>query len=278
MMQVSRVSACELTTMHCGGEINRLFEPDSREELLDLMGQLDDFIVIGGGSNIIFTDNPITRPVIRLGSEFETITRTGEGVSAGASLLTSKLLAYCEQNALSGLEFLAGLPGTVGGALFMNAGTANDWIMDAVTDIEIMDAEGIHTLGREQLSCGYRTAGIRPGKIILGAGFALKTSTTKNVHDAMTSFMERRRLQPGGHSCGSVFRNPAGSSAGELIERSGMKGFRIGGAKVSEAHANFIINEGNASAADIIKLISAVKDRVREKYGIELIEEVRIID
>lgn len=278
MMQALKTRACELTTMHCGGEIARLFEPDSREELSDLLGRLDDFIVIGGGSNMIFGDALITKPVIRLGKGFETITRSGDHIFAGASLITGKLLTYCAGNSLSGLEFLAGIPGTVGGALCMNAGTANAWIMDAVIDVEVMDSGGIHTLRKEDITHGYRIGGMPPGNVILGGRFLLRPATKEHVHDAMASFMEKRRSQPGGYSCGSVFRNPPGSSAGELIERAGMKGFRIGDAKVSEIHANFIINEGTASTADIVNLIRTIKHKVREKFDIKLIEEVRIID
>ena len=277
MRQLAEINASELTTMHCGGKIARLYEPDSRGQVCELISELDDFIVLGGGSNMIFADRVITRPVIRLGKGFDTITRDGTNISAGGALLTGKLLAYCTRNALSGIEFLAGIPGTIGGALYMNAGTATQGIMDAVLDVEIADRDGISTIRGEDITYGYRYGGIAQGTIILGARFALKDALFKDVADTIASFIEKRRLQPGGYSSGSVFKNPPGSPAGMLIEQAGLKGFSIGGAKVSEVHANYIINEGNASTADIQELIRTIKRTVREKFGIELIEEVRII-
>jgi UDP-N-acetylmuramate dehydrogenase len=225
---------------------------------------------------MIFADTLITRPVIRLGKGFETITRDGNTISAGAALLTGKLLSYCSKNALSGLEFLAGIPGRIGGALFMNAGTATLGIMDAVLDVEIAYKDGIRMLRREDIPYGYRHGGIAQDAVILGARFAL-SDALQDVADTIATFMEKRRSQPGGYSSGSVFKNPPGSPAGMLIEQAGLKGVAIGGAKVSEVHANYIINEGNASTSDIKDLISMIKRRVWEKFGIELIEEVRII-
>jgi UDP-N-acetylmuramate dehydrogenase len=276
MRQFSEIHASELTTMHCGGKIALLYEPDSRGQVRELISSLDDFIVLGGGSNMIFADTLITRPVIRLGKGFETITRDGNTISAGAALLTGKLLSYCSKNALSGLEFLAGIPGRIGGALFMNAGTATLGIMDAVLDVEIAYKDGIRMLRREDIPYGYRHGGIAQDAVILGARFAL-SDALQDVADTIATFMEKRRSQPGGYSSGSVFKNPPGSPAGMLIEQAGLKGVAIGGAKVSEVHANYIINEGNASTSDIKDLISMIKRRVWEKFGIELIEEVRII-
>ena len=277
MRQLVETHASELTTMHCGGEIARLCEPGSKKQVCELISGLDDFIVLGGGSNMIFADTMITTPVIRLGKEFDTITRDGEIISAGAALPTGKLLSYCSDNALAGLEFLAGIPGTVGGALFMNAGTATLGIMDTVLDVEIVCKDGIKTLKHEDIPYGYRHGGIAKNAVIIGARFALSNDLPEHIRDTITSFIEKRRSQPGGYSSGSVFRNPPGSPAGLLIEQAGLKGFSIGGAKVSEVHANFIINQGNASTSDIKELISMIKRRVWEKFGIELIEEVQII-
>ena len=278
MRQLAGINASELTTMRCGGKIARLYEPDSKEQVRELIKELDDFIVLGGGSNMIFADTLIARAVIRLGKGFATITCDGNLISAGAALLTGKLLSYCSRGALAGLEFLAGIPGTIGGALFMNAGTATLGIMDAIVDVEIACKDGIFTLRREDIHYGYRHGGIAQSAVILGARFALKDALSQDVADTIASFMEKRRSQPVGCSSGSVFKNPPGSSAGMLIEQAGLKGFAIGGAKVSEVHANYIINVGNASTSDIKDLISMIKHRVWEKFGIELIEEVRIID
>jgi len=277
MREFSQVSSSEFTTMHCGGKIASLFEPETKEQLQGLITEFDDFIMLGGGSNIIFEDTLIKKPVIRLGKGFDNVSRNRDEIYCGAALPTSKLLYYCEEHGLSGLEFLAWIPGTIGGALFMNAGTAERGIMDAVIDVEILDKDGIRYIPRSNLPYGYRTGGFRQDTVIIGARFALKSVTRLQVSAAIESFKEKKRGQPGGYSCGSVFRNPPQTSAGLLIEQAGMKGYTIGGARVSQAHANFIINDGTASTSDILDLIRTIKHEVREKFGIELIEEVRII-
>jgi UDP-N-acetylmuramate dehydrogenase len=277
MRQFSKINASELTTMHCGGKIAQLFEPDSHEQLRELIERFDDFIILGWGSNTIFEDTLITRPVIRLGKGFAQISKKEDLIYAGAALGTKKLLTYCLENALTGIEFMAGIPGTIGGALYMNAGTPDMGIMDTISKVEIMNKDGIFTLEKCDIHYGYRQGGIPLGAVITGAYFSLKNISPEHVRDAIASFIKKKRLQPGGYNSGSMFRNPPQGPAGLLIEQAGMKGYTIGGAKVSEIHANFIINNGNASTSDVKNLISLIKQRVREKFGIELIEEVRII-
>ncbi|MBN2298856.1 MAG: UDP-N-acetylmuramate dehydrogenase [Deltaproteobacteria bacterium] len=277
MRRFSQVSASTLTTMHCGGRIASMFEPETKEQLRELITEFDNFIMLGGGSNVIFEDALISKPVIRLGKAFEFVTRNRDEVLCGAALPTSKLLHYCEEHGLSGLEFLAWIPGTVGGALFMNAGTAERGIMDAVIDIEVMDKGGTRCIPKSDLPYGYRTGGFRPDTVIIAARFALKSVPKDQVSADIEAFKEKKRNQPGGYNCGSVFKNPPLSSAGLLIEQAGLKGYTIGGASVSQAHANFIINDGTASTSDILDLIRTIKHEVRKKFGIELIEEVRII-
>lgn len=277
MRQFRQVSASELTTMHCGGRIASMFEPESKEQLYGLITEFDHFIMLGGGSNVIFEDALISKPVIRLGKAFATVSCTRDILSCGAALPTVQLLNYCEEQGLSGLEFLAWIPGTVGGALFMNAGTADRGIMEAVIDVEVVDKNGTRTIPRSDLSFGYRTGGFSRDTVIIGARFELKSAPQEKVSAAIESFRKKRQDQPGGYSCGSVFRNPPSAAAGYLIEQAGLKGYRIGGARVSDVHANFIINDGTASTSDILDLIRTIKHEVREKFGIELVEEVRII-
>ncbi len=270
--------ACEMTTMHCGGMIARLYEPETKEQLAELIQSLDTFIVVGGGSNMIFPDGTTDTPVIRLGKGFGAIVCGEDAVSAGASASTARVLAHCAGNGLSGLEFLSGIPGTIGGALSMNAGTKDEGIMDALETAEFMDREGMHSVGKGEISYGYRKGGFPPHAVITGARLKVWKSTPEEVRSKMESYLSKRKGQPGGYSSGSVFRNPPGRAAGFLIEQAGLKGFRIGGAKVSEIHANFIINDGNASSADIKSLVGLIKQRVKEQFGIELQEEVRIVD
>jgi UDP-N-acetylmuramate dehydrogenase len=278
MREFRTAYACEMTTMHCGGMIARLYEPETKEQLGELITGLDSFIAVGGGSNLIFPDGTTGTPVIRLGKGFAVIEREEDAVFAGASASTAGVLGYCAKNGLSGLEFLSGIPGTIGGALFMNAGTNDAGIMDALEVAEFMDKEGVHSAGKEGISYGYRNGGFPSRAVITGARLAVRNSTPEEVRSKMESYLLKRRGQPGGYSSGSVFKNPPDRAAGFLIEQAGLKGFRIGGAKISEIHANFIINDGNASTADIKSLVGLIKQRVKEQFGIELREEVRIVD
>ncbi|HNY65811.1 MAG TPA: UDP-N-acetylmuramate dehydrogenase [Deltaproteobacteria bacterium] len=278
MKGFTSVNAGEVTTMRCGGTIARLYEPDTREQLAELVSLLDSFIVLGGGSNTIFGDGTVETPVIRLGKGFGNIEHQEGILTVGASVSTSALLGYCLRNALSGLEFLSGIPGTIGGALWMNAGTTDRGIMDTVLVVEYLDKDGLQTVARKEVPYRYRCGGFPEGIIITGARLDVHQSSPEEVREKVEAFMEKRRAQPKGHSAGSVFKNPPGSPAGYLIEQAGLKGLRYGGAKISEIHANFIINDGHATAADIKALISLAKGKVRELFGVELKEEVRIVD
>ena len=159
----------------------------------------------------------------------------------------------------------------------MNAGTATQGILDAIVDVRVIDAIGIRDIAKEDIPYGYRQGGLPLDAVIISARFALTDAPAEHVHTTIQSFLEKKRTQPKGYTSGSVFKNPPESPAGLLIEQAGMKGFTVGGAKVSEVHANFIINDGKASTSDIKTLIQKIKQRVQEKFDIELIEEVRII-
>jgi len=277
MRVISSVRATEVTSMHCGGTIERIYEPEDKGQLCDLMKALGDFHILGGGTNTIFEDATITRPVIRLGKEFGVIEPIPGGLLAGAAVPMKRLVSHCTREGLTGIEFMAGIPGTFGGALFMNAGTPEKGIMDIVSELEVADASGVHILRRDEIGYAYRCGGISPRTVIVSARLMLTQSTKDAVRQAVKPFLEKKRAQPKGFSCGSIFRNPLETPAGRLIDKAGLKGFRIGGAKVSEIHANFIINDGNATTGDIVELIAFIKGRIREKFGIELTEEVRII-
>jgi UDP-N-acetylmuramate dehydrogenase len=277
MRMIPSVSALDVTSMHCGGTISRIYEPEDKNQLLEIIRTLDDFHVLGGGTNTIFDDGTIARPVIRLGKEFDFISPCPGGIRAGAAVRMKHLVSHCTQNGLGGIEFMAGIPGWLGGALFMNAGTPEKGIMDVVADIEVVDRTGVRIIARDELSYGYRDGGISPDTVITSANLMLQQSTRAAVRRSVLPYLEKKRKQPRGYSSGSIFKNPEGTAAGLLIDKAGFKGFRVGGAKVSEIHANFIINDDHATAGDIKTLISTIKERVREKFGVELMEEVRII-
>jgi len=277
MRMIEAVRAIDVTSMHCGGTIACIHEPGNAGELRKLIMELEDFLILGGGTNTIFEDTIITRPVIRLGREFGFIEPTEDGIRAGASVPMKRLLSFCIQNGLSGIEFMAGIPGQLGGALSMNAGTPEKGILDAVSNLEVVDRSGTRSMSTKELTYGYRTSGIGGKTVITAADFRLEQSTREAVRLAVLPYLARRRNQPHGYSSGSIFRNPPQQAAGYLIDQAGLKGLRVGGAKISEVHANFIINDRCATTADIKDLICQVKDRVRKRFGIELREEVKII-
>ncbi len=278
MRQMRDIDARKVTTMHCGGTIARLYEPETPAELRDLIAAQADFILLGGGSNIIFGDGTITLPVVRLAAPFDQVNIEDLHLQAGAATPLGVLLARAREAGLSGLEFLCGIPGTLGGALWMNAGSATRGIMDVVESIEVVDATGVHTLTRAELPCAYRSGGIPRGSVIIGASLALERTTPETVAERMAACRQQRRALPTGYSSGCIFKNPAGATAGRLIDQAGLKGCAVGGARVSHAHANFIINDGRATCGDIRALILQIKEHVRSRFGIELTEEVLIVD
>ncbi|HXK48771.1 MAG TPA: UDP-N-acetylmuramate dehydrogenase [Deltaproteobacteria bacterium] len=277
MRMMEMVHAAEVTSMHCGGTIARIYEPAGTGELHELIVELGDFHILGGGTNTIFEDTTITRPVIRLGREFAFIEPVPGGVRAGAAVPMKRLLSFCIRNGQAGIEFMAGIPGLLGGALFMNAGTPERGIMDAATEVEVVDRTGIRTIPKADIRYGYRTGGFGEKTVITAAFLRLEPSTREEVRRSVLPHLDRRRGQPHGYSSGSIFRNPPRQAAGQLIDRAGLKGLRAGGAKVSEIHANFIINDRGATTGDIKRLISLIKTRVKDRFGIELREEVKII-
>jgi len=277
MRMIEMVHAYDITSMHCGGTIERIYEPENQDQLSILMNELHDFYILGGGTNTIFTDDRVTKPVIRLGKEFSTIEPISSGLHVGAAVPSKHLVSYCARNGLSGMEFMAGIPGHLGGALFMNAGTPEKGILDMVTELEIMDLSGKKTIPRSDLHYSYRIGGIPEKTIITFAKLSVKKTSRENVRLGILFYLRKRRNQPHGYTSGSTFRNPEGKTAGYLIEKAGLKGIRIGGAKVSEIHANFIINDGTATTRDIQELITLIKEKVKGEFGIILTEEVKII-
>lgn len=276
-MKIRQADGRSLTSMHCGGAITQLMEVESPSELIDLVARIETFHVLGGGTNTIFPDHPTTTPVIRLGPAFDYVRQEGNRVFAGAAGALQAMLMFCRDAGLAGIEFLTGIPGTVGGALWMNAGTGDKGIMDVVETIDLVDARGQHTVERARIQAGYRSAAIPPRTVITGACLHLTPGDKDTIAAHISRYQERRRAQPKGYSSGCIFKNPPGASAGQLIDQAGLKGERIGEAYVSETHANFIINAGGATCADIQTLIARIKAAVKAKYNIELEEEVRFL-
>jgi UDP-N-acetylmuramate dehydrogenase len=278
------------TTFRVGGPVRALARPRSGQALCALLKPLRDlglpFFVLGGGSNVLACDGAFEAAAIQLSIACDELLRSAQGeqqqtvLRAGAGLKLRDLIGYCIENNLQGLELLAGIPGTVGGALVMNAGTSARSISDAVIRIDILDADGVRrSILKEELTPGYRTMGIPEGSVVLGACFGLETCPGDFLKSRVAGILQnRRRNQPLRYpSAGSVFKNPRGQFAGALIEKAGLKGYRIGDAEVSRKHANWIVNRGGASARDILDLILKIENEIFATFGVRLEREIRIL-
>lgn len=241
-----------------------------------------DWVIVGKGSNLLVSDEGYDGVVIALGRDFKML-RFDDARNvflAGAAVALSKVVQEAFKQGLEGMEFAVGTPGTVGGAVCMNAGTGDEWIGDRIVSVTTYSPEkGMRRLLSGDIEWSYRSASILPHEVVLECELAVKESMPSYIRGRMEAILARRKKsQPMNHpSCGSVFKNPPGHSAGELIEGSGMKGVRIGDAQVSEVHANFIVNRGNASAAEVKELIDSIVVKVKQVYGIELQTEVRFL-
>ncbi|MFC1500842.1 UDP-N-acetylmuramate dehydrogenase [Elusimicrobiota bacterium] len=271
------------TTFRVGGPASFFVELSNSKEVQEVFTfsnkEKIPFLVMGGGSNILFGDHGFKGIVAKLSGDFKKRLFKNETVEAGCAINSSALLNNCIEKELSGVECLAGIPGTLGGAIWGNAGTGEDYIGDYVKEVEIVDNTGkIKRIDRKILRFSYRGSNLK-NCIILKAILSLKKAQ-KNVIVKKTDSVLSRRLktQPIDKRCaGCVFKNPENDNAGRLIELAGLKGLSFGQAKVSEKHANFIVNEGEAKALDIRSLITVVRNKVKEKFSIELDLEINVI-
>lgn len=274
------------TSFRAGGPAAVYIIPESREELVSLVGSLrregSRYSVLGNGTNLLVSDRGIAETVIEIGKGIDFIgLLDGEDscilAEAGASL--SAVASFAARMGLSGMEALHGIPGTVGGAVVMNAGAYGTEMKDVLLCCEVLTKEGEEMqLPAGELDLSYRHSAVpENGWIVLSATFRLSPAEPSEIQQRMREFRDKRaEKQPlDKASAGSTFRRPSGNFAGRLIEEAGLKGCRFGGAQVSEKHCGFIINEGNASAGDIYGLICHVRDLVEEKSGIRLEPEVK---
>ncbi|MGO4887872.1 UDP-N-acetylmuramate dehydrogenase [Anaerobacillus sp. MEB173] len=273
------------TTWKIGGPADALVEPTSMEELNVLM----DFIlknnipwrVIGRGSNLLVSDEGIEGVVIKLNENISPLSIEGEEVKVGGGYPLIKLATIISKQGLSGLEFAGGIPGSVGGAVFMNAGAHGSDISKILKKALILFSDGtMKWLSNEEMQFSYRTSYLQKVKgICVEAIFQLKKGNREEIVKEMQQYKDyRRRSQPWNYPCcGSVFRNPLPNYAGQLIEKAGLKGYQVGGAQVSTMHANFIVNTGNAKAEDVLNLIQHIKKTIAEKYQVEMETEVEIV-
>ncbi|HEX6922615.1 MAG TPA: UDP-N-acetylmuramate dehydrogenase [Bacillales bacterium] len=273
------------TTLKVGGPADLLVEPKGIEGLRETLRLVKEAGVpwraIGRGSNLLVDDDGIEGVVIKLGRGLDQLEIDGEEVTAGGGYPLVGLSAVISRKGLSGLEFAGGIPGSVGGAVYMNAGAHGSDISKILKKALILFEDGTSEwLSNEEMQFSYRTSLLqkKPG-ICVRAVFQLEAGDRDKIFGEMKEHKDyRRRTQPFDRCCGSVFRNPLPEHAGHLIESAGLKGHRIGGAQISELHANFIVNAENAKAADVHNLIKLIQQDIREKYNVELQTEVEMID
>ncbi len=272
------------TSWRVGGPAERYYEPAELDDLADFLAQLPDnepLTWVGLGSNLLVRDGGIRGTVIMTSGLLKEIELLDEGlVRAEAGVACAKVARFCARHHLVGAEFLAGIPGTMGGALAMNAGAFGGETWQHVVAVETIDSRGgRHLRQPEEFRIGYRRVVGVTGEWFVAAHLHLQRGDTEAATARIKELLERRgATQPIGlPSCGSVFRNPEGDHAARLIEACGLKGRCIGGACVSEKHANFIINTGTATAADIEALIGQVAAEVECRHGVQLVREVHII-
>jgi UDP-N-acetylmuramate dehydrogenase len=267
-------------TYRVGGPADWFFDAGSVEELVEAIEWADGegvkVFVMGAGSNVIFDDAGFRGLVVRFrGGDLKV---EGEKIVVDAGVLMPKLVRAAAEAGLAGLEAWSGLPGTVGGAVYGNAGSFGVEVKDVLEKAEVfVPGEGVKEFGVEDFEFDYRSSKLKRGEnsVVLRAVFKLKTGDAEEIKANMKEITGKRvGKQPPGASCGSFFKNPVDHPAGWLLDQCGLKGRRVGGAMISEDHANFFLNKESAKASDILELARLAKEAVKEKFGIELEEEV----
>ena len=274
------------TTYRIGGPARYFVQVNSISALTGVIRACERFdvpwVVIGRGSNLLVSDEGFPGVVMTLGRDFRKLRFDEETkiITAGAAVTLSTVVREAMHRSLAGFEFAVDVPGTVGGALRMNAGLRDEWIGKRVLSVTVLHPTGeLQKLRANDLSWDYRTSAFSPEDIILECELSTEQSDPFFIRGRMEGLHRRRKdRQPlNMPSCGSVFRNPEGTSAAKLIEEAGLKGRTVGGAQISDVHANFIVNTGSATCADVLQLISDARSVVHERTGIWLVPEVRVL-
>ena len=272
------------TSFGVGGPADLYAEPNTEDDLLGLLRFAAEnsvpWLALGGGTNLLVSDLGIRGLVIRLGGGFDFARFNGARLVAGAAASLSSVAKMAVERSLAGLEGVATVPGSVGGGVIMNAGTDAGWVGDTLTRVRVVSADGVRDLSRKEIEIRYRTTALQSsGGIVTEAEFHLRPGKREDLI-AEVERMCRHRLrehpQEGG-TAGCTFKNPRNDHAGWMLERAGAKGMRAGGAIVSDKHANFVLNAGDATAADILELTRRMRDLVKEKLGVTLEYEIRLV-
>lgn len=274
------------TSVRVGGAAELFATPASPEALSEVLARCAEhdvpFRVLGGGANTIVSDVGVRGVVVRLPPELfpeeSGEDANGPWVRLGAGQPITSIVRHAKGRGLTGMEFMAGIPGTIGGAVYMNAGTRTGWTGSIVEEIGVCEPEGYRVLTREEVGFTYRHTSLSPMAVVVWAKFRLAYGDVRASREEMEQDIARRkRTQPLNlPNSGSVFRNPDGDHSARLIEACGLKGHRIGDAQISEVHANFIVNRGNARAVDVVALMKRMQDEVLARHGVRLVPEVKL--
>ncbi len=272
------------TTFRIGGNADMFVSPEVADvpQIMDLVNEYQvPVTIIGNGSNLLVGDKGIRGLVVSFGKAAEYVKVEGNRITAGAGTLLSKIAAEALKNGLAGFEFAAGIPGSLGGALVMNAGAYGGEMKDVLVSAKVLTTDGkVIELSAEELDLSYRHSCIPEKKyIVLEVTIELQKGDEEVIREMMTDFRNRRLdKQPLEYpSAGSTFKRPEGYFAGKLIQDADLRGYTVGGAQVSEKHCGFVVNKGGATAADVCKLIEDVKEKVYEQFQVEMEPEVKMI-
>ena len=280
---LENVSLKEYTSLGIGGKARYLVKPDSKDNLVKLMNYLKNnnykYYLLGNGTNIILDDHDFDGVIITF-DKLNNLEINDNIVTAEAGVRLSSLVKKTMDAGLSSLYFAMMIPGNVGGSIVGNAGCYGHELMDYVKSVEVIDKNSeVKTLLKSDIEYGYRHTSLKGNYIVLSVTFELEKGDIEKAKEELKINNQKRvASQPlDKKNVGSIFRNPESNSAGKLIDELGLKGFQIGGAKVSEKHANFIVNEDHATFKDMVDLIEYIKSKVKEKYNIDLILEPSIV-
>ena len=273
------IDLSEVSYFKIGGKVKNLYYPKSTEEFIYLLKTLDCPLVFGGFSNVLFSSAGVNQDLICT-TKFDKFDINNNKVKASAGVRGAVLSRACMENSLTGFEFMSGFPGTIGGNIYMNASAHQQAISDTLLNVKVFDTEKkeIIELAKNDLKFRYRGSVLQEKPyILLEAEFELNTGNKKEIENRIKDNREFRKAhQPQGiPNVGSIFRNPENNSAGKLLDEIGAKSFKVGGAKVFENHANFIINDNNATSQDVLELMFIMFNKVKENFGIELKPEVK---
>ncbi|SEG05988.1 UDP-N-acetylmuramate dehydrogenase [Eubacterium ruminantium] len=284
MIELTNESMSKHTTFRTGGNAAKFVIPESVEELKAVIRKCKEdnekYLVIGNGSNLLVSDRGFDGTVIQIADKLGRITVNAEEIYAEAGAMLSAVARVARDNSLTGMEFASGIPGSAGGAAYMNAGAYGGEMKDIITYVDVIVNNEFKRMTCEEMEFGYRhSAAMEQDMIVTGISIKLRYGDKDKITAEMSELSKKRvEKQPLEYpSAGSTFKRPTGHFAGKLIEDTGLRGYRVGDAMVSDKHCGFVVNVGNATSDDIYQLICDVKEKVYAKFGVELEPEVRLI-